>query len=71
VRLTFHPRVGRCQDCGGAVARGSSEEHVCDRERLVEYQLMGLQAEIDAYLASPRGRLELWWATRERRCSSG
>lgn len=32
---------------------------------------MGLEAEIDAYLTSPRGRLELWWATRERRCSAG
>jgi hypothetical protein len=26
-----------------------------------------LEDEIDAYLASPRGHFELWWATRERR----
>jgi hypothetical protein len=27
----------------------------------------GLEDEIDAYLASPRGQFESWWATRERR----
>jgi hypothetical protein len=53
------------------MARASTDEHICERERLVEYQLMGLEAEIAAYLTSPRGRLELWWATRERRCSAG
>jgi hypothetical protein len=42
---------------------------VCDREQLVEHQLSGLQDEIDAYLASPRGRFDLWWATRQRRCA--
>ncbi|MGN6430007.1 MAG: hypothetical protein ACTHNB_04640 [Gaiellaceae bacterium] len=69
MHLTFlHPRVERCRDCGAAVARASQQEHACDREQLVEHQLKGLEDEIDAYLASPRGRFELWWATRER-CS--
>jgi hypothetical protein len=55
----------------------SGLEHACDRERLVEHQLFladevaGLEDEINAYLESPRGRFELWWATRERRCAEG
>jgi hypothetical protein len=72
MNLTFlHLRVERCRDCGAEVARASRHEHACDRERLVEHQLSGLEDEIDAYLASPRGRLELWWATRERRDCPG
>jgi hypothetical protein len=70
VRLTFrHRPLARCPDCGAAVARARRDEHVCDRERLVEYQLNGLEDEIDVYLTSPRGRFESWWATRERRSS--
>jgi hypothetical protein len=68
VRLTFrHRPLARCPDCGAAVARAG--RHVCDQERLVEHQLNGLEDEIDAYLASARGKFELWWATRER-CSA-
>ena len=70
MRLTFgHPLFARCLDCGAAVACATWHEHVCDRERLVEHQLNGVEDEIDAYLASPRGLFESWWATRER-CSA-
>jgi hypothetical protein len=63
VRITFrHPRIGRCRDCGA-----KAHDDACDRERLVEHQVNGLEDEIDVYLASPRGRFESWWATRERR----
>jgi hypothetical protein len=71
-------RYAPCPDCGVAVARAEKHEHVCDRDRLVEHQIFqlrdeldGLEDEIDAYLDSPRGRFESWWATRERRCSAG
>ena len=73
-----HLRYVPCSDCGVAVARSEKHEHVCDRERLVDHQifqlrdeLAGLEDEIDAYLDSPRGRFESWWATRERRCRAG
>jgi len=70
VRITFdHPLYARCLDCGAAVACVSWHAHVCDLEELVEHQLNGLEDEIDAYLASPRGLFESWWATRERRCA--
>jgi hypothetical protein len=71
VHLTFrYPRLARCPDCGAAIARFARQEHHCDRERLIDYQVNQLEDEIDAYLASPRGRLELWLATGERRCSA-
>jgi hypothetical protein len=70
VRLVFgHSLFARCLDCGASVASATWHEHVCDREELVEHQLNGLEEEIDAYLTSPRGRFELWWATRQRRCA--
>jgi len=70
VHLKFgNSLFARCLDCGAAVACAVWHEHVCDRERLVEHQLNGLEDEIDAYLASPRGLFESWWATRERRCT--
>jgi hypothetical protein len=71
VRLAFgRPLFAHCLDCGATVACATWHEHVCDRERLVEHQMNGLEDETDAYLASPRGRLELWWATLERRSST-
>jgi hypothetical protein len=63
-----------CSDCGAAVERASTQEHVCDRSRLIDYQMFQLRdemaavdGEVAAYLDSPRGRFELWWAERERR----
>jgi hypothetical protein len=63
-----------CSECGVAVERASSQEHVCDRERLLDYQMFQLrdgvaaiEGEVGAYFDSPHGRFELWWAERERR----
>jgi len=63
-----------CSECGAAVERSSEDEHVCDRDRLLDYQLFQLSdeigavgAELAAYFDSPRGRFELWCAERERR----
>ncbi len=67
------PRHLPCPDCGESVAVASRGEHVCDDERWVTYQLFQLQdevvaldAQIAAYLDSPRGRFELWDAARRR-----
>jgi hypothetical protein len=62
-----------CPECGASVARGHEHEHVCEEERRLGYQLFQLREEIAgfdgslaAYLASPRGRFEAWYAARER-----
>ena len=72
------PRHLPCSDCGAAVERSRHDEHVCERERLLDYQLFQLRDEIAAlgrefaaYLDSPRGRFELWCAERDRRNRRG
>jgi hypothetical protein len=62
-----------CSDCGAAVEQASKDEHVCDRGRLLDYQMFQLrdevaaiEGEIGAYFDSPNGRFELWLAERER-----
>ena len=67
------PRYMPCPDCGAAVERSERADHVCDRARLLDFQmfqvrdeLAKLDAELGAYFDSPRGRFELWFAERER-----
>ena len=62
-----------CPSCGASVATNEMGRHVCDLERWLDYQMFQLRGEIAAfeselgsYLASPRGRFELWYAGRER-----
>jgi hypothetical protein len=73
-----HPRYLPCSDCGAAIEQSRSEEHVCERERLLDFQMFQLrdavdavEGEVAAYLDSPRGRFVLWCAERNRRDDSG
>lgn len=63
-----------CSECGASVARASQAEHVCDRERLLDYRVFQLSSEIaafptqlSAYLDSSHGRFAAYLAERERR----
>ena len=63
----------QCADCGIAVAVADVEEHECEPDRRLEFQMLQLRPEIAAldlelaaFFASPRGRFELWYAERER-----
>ena len=63
-----------CPDCGSSVERAHAAGHRCDPERRLDYEVFALrygqaavEAEIAAYLASPQGEFELWYAERERR----
>lgn len=49
------------------------EGHECSRERWLDYQMFQLRAElasfdvqVAAFLASPRGRFEVYYAERQR-----
>jgi hypothetical protein len=62
-----------CPHCGESVAVKVRDEHLCDHERRLTFQLFQLRDEIAAfeeqlagYLASPRGRFERWDAERRR-----
>ena len=62
-----------CPECGAAVELDRREDHVCDRERLLDYRMFALrdqvgavERELEAYLESPEGRFELWCAEHDR-----
>lgn len=63
-----------CPDCGLSVERAQAAGHQCDPERRLDYAVFTLRhesvavdEEIEAYLATPQGRFEVWYAARERR----
>lgn len=69
-----HPPFMPCPECGASVAVAAEAEHACDPERRVDYELFqlraetaSLDAEIEDYFSSPRGRFEQWCAERDRR----
>jgi hypothetical protein len=73
-----HSQYMPCADCGASVASADSAAHVCDPERLLEYQLFQLHDEIAgfddglrSYLASPHGRFAQWLAAFDRRRAEG
>lgn len=62
-----------CSECGASVAKVELEQHVCESERRVEYELTQLRDDLErleeeyrAYLASPAGKFALWQAERTR-----
>jgi hypothetical protein len=70
----FALRHTPCEECGASVAKVDREGHVCDPERRIDFQLLQqredlerLEDEYRAYLATPRGKFELWCAARSRR----
>ena len=67
------PHYMPCSECGASLARGEEADHVCEEERRLRYQMIQLREEIAgfddglaAYLDSPRGRFEVWYAAWER-----
>jgi hypothetical protein len=61
-----------CPECGAPIAM-DGEGHDCDEERkrwyqlfLVNGEIQELEDELRAYLSSPQGRFELFYAERER-----
>ena len=69
----FPPPVSLpCPECGAAITL-DGYDHVCDEERrrwhqlfLVNAEIEELENEIRAYLRSPEGRFEAFYAERQR-----
>ena len=74
-KVTMFPsRYMPCPDCGDSLERRETSEHVCADERWLDYQMFQLRdevacfkAQLSAYLATPQGQFELWYAERRRR----
>ena len=62
-----------CPSCGASLGGGGPDEHECDPDRLVEFQMFRLRGElarldqeVAEYLRSPEGKFELWYAEHRR-----
>jgi hypothetical protein len=69
----LQPQFMPCRECGGPVPTAEMDTHECSEQRRLDYQLFQLRAELAsfdvqlaAFLASPRGRFETYYAERER-----
>jgi hypothetical protein len=69
----FQPHYMPCVECGASVARTERELHGCSRERRLDFEIFQLREELEqfdevfmAYLESPRGRFEVWYAAHHR-----
>jgi hypothetical protein len=67
------PQYIACAECGACVPRWESDEHVCDEERWLDYQLVRLrphiarfEADFREWLTTGRGQFELYYARRSR-----
>ena len=72
-----HSQYMPCTECGGSVAAAELDQHVCDRERLLDYRMFQLREEVAGfevalrgYLDSAHGRFEQWLAARQRQSPS-
>jgi len=62
-----------CPDCGASLAGEEPDEHVCDDERRLDFQMFlrrsqiaKFEADLGAFLESPAGRFETWYAEHRR-----
>lgn len=67
------PKFMPCPECGASIARDQSELHVCDGERRLDYAVLQLRGELEqfdlqftAFLRTPQGRFEAWYAAQRR-----
>ena len=66
-----------CPRCGEAVARLAADEHRCDPQRRLEFQMAAMrprlasfEEDLDGFLAGNEGRFEAWLAERQVRRSA-
>ena len=67
------PQYMPCAECGASVARDGTDVHVCESERRLDFEIFQLRGELEqfderlaAYLETPRGRFEAWYAAHCR-----
>jgi hypothetical protein len=67
------PRYIPCPECNACVPNEETDEHVCDQERWLDYQLVKLRPDIARFevdfrewLKTPAGQFELFVAEKTR-----
>ena len=67
------PQYIACAECGACVPRWEADEHECDQERWLDYQLVRLRPDIARFetdfrtwTETPAGRFELYYAEYRR-----
>lgn len=67
------PHYMPCRECGASVAQAERELHVCEAERRLDFVFFQSRGEreqfedqLTAYLDSPRGRFDVWYASQRR-----
>ena len=69
----FVSRYIACAECGALIERDGSDSHDCQPEQWIEFQvshvrreLERLEEEFQAFLVTPQGSFEVWYAQRQR-----
>ena len=68
-----HSKYMPCPECGATLAGEEPDEHACDEERRIDFQMFRLRGQIARFeldladfLATPLGRFEAWYAENRR-----
>lgn len=68
-----HSKYMPCPECGASLAGEEQDEHVCDDERRLDFQMFRLRGQIarfeidlGQFLKTPAGRFEAWYAEQRR-----
>lgn len=68
-----HPQYAACSECGACVPRWDASEHICDKERWLDYQIVRLRPQIaklecdfGEWCATSAGRFSVFYAERTR-----
>ena len=68
-----HSKYMPCPDCGASLAGEEPDEHVCDEERRIDFQLFRMRGQIARFeldlaqfLDTSAGRFETWYAENRR-----
>ena len=71
------PQYIACSECGACVPRWEADDHVCDEDRWLDYQLVRLRPDIARFetdfgqwLETGAGRFERFYAERSRPATS-
>jgi hypothetical protein len=68
-----HSKYMPCPECGASLAGEEPDEHVCDEERRIDFQMFRLRGQIARFeldlaqfLDTSAGRFEAWYAENRR-----